>query len=193
MKIKKFMNLDKKTKYILAVSVQVLVILIIIIFKYSILSGGSAVYLEILPVDPRDPLRGDYVTFQYEISNLNRYLFNYQPKNGDIVYIPLVQRGSYWIAQSGISNDESAMTGKLFIKGRVVSGGMTNLSNSKLYNENNFDAKIGVKYGIEEYFIPEGIGRNFSFFNKNVKGKVMIDDHGNAVIQEIYINDKLWP
>src|SRR3989339_581457 len=96
------MNLGKKTKFILAVSIQILVILIIIIFKYSVLTGGSAVFLEIMPVDPRDPLRGDYVTFQYKISSINRYSFNYEPYNGDIIYIPLRQQGQnlkvfFWV------------------------------------------------------------------------------------------------
>src|SRR3989339_803523 len=127
------MNLGKKTKFILAVSIQILVILIIIIFKYSVLTGGSAVFLEIMPVDPRDPLRGDYVTFQYKISSINRYSFNYEPYNGDIIYIPLRQQGQYWNVIGGISK------------------------------------------------------------NKNAKAKVMIDDYGNAVFKQLYIDDEPWP
>src|SRR3989339_387941 len=148
------MNLGKKTKFILAVSIQILVILIIIIFKYSVLTGGSAVFLEIMPVDPRDPLRGDYVTFKYK-------------------------------------ND---MNNKLFIKARVVSGGkLSGAKSFSSFSDDNWDTSIRVQYGIEEYFIPEGAGRNFNFWNKKAKAKVMIDDYGNAVFKQLYIDDEPWP
>ncbi|OGF24847.1 hypothetical protein A2331_04875 [Candidatus Falkowbacteria bacterium RIFOXYB2_FULL_34_18] len=188
------MNLGKKTKFILAVSIQILVILIIIIFKYSVLTGGSAVFLEIMPVDPRDPLRGDYVTFQYKISSINRYSFNYEPYNGDIIYIPLRQQGQYWNVIGGISKNKNDMNNKLFIKARVVSGGkLSGAKSFSSFSDDNWDTSIRVQYGIEEYFIPEGAGRNFNFWNKKAKAKVMIDDYGNAVFKQLYIDDEPWP
>ena len=44
--------------------------------------------LRIAPVDQRDLLRGDYATFQYDISNLDSYYSRGEKiRNGDIVYV----------------------------------------------------------------------------------------------------------
>jgi len=84
------MEITKQTKFILAIVLQILIIFGIIIFKMIVLTGGTEVLLKIEPVDPRDPFRGDYVTFRYNISNLDFYLFsNKQIKNGDTVYVIL--------------------------------------------------------------------------------------------------------
>ncbi|PJC47845.1 MAG: hypothetical protein CO034_01100, partial [Parcubacteria group bacterium CG_4_9_14_0_2_um_filter_35_11] len=63
--------LTKQTKFIIAIAIQLVIIFSIIIFKMAVLTGGAEVLLRIEPVDPRDPLRGDYLTFQYKISNLD--------------------------------------------------------------------------------------------------------------------------
>lgn len=190
--------MTKQTKFILAIALQVAIILTIIIFKLSVLIDGTEVLLRIMPVDPRDLLRGDYVTFQYDISNLDYFYNNGQEiKNGDTVYVVLRQNGKYWIAQNV---QKTKPTGdKLFIKGKVERVDFENqfdpfyISSSLMYqNFSNF--RIHVIYGIEQYFIPEGKGRNFNFRNnKEIAALVAIDDNGNAVLKKIYIDDKPWP
>ena len=71
--------MNKQTKFILAIALQLAVIFTIIIFKFSVFTGGTEVMLRIQPVDPRDPLRGDYVTFSYDISSVSSYQFEYSP------------------------------------------------------------------------------------------------------------------
>ena len=66
-------QLDKKSKFFLAVAIQLVIILLLLITKISIFSGGEEVLLKIAPVDPRDPLRGDYVTFRYDISDIGSF------------------------------------------------------------------------------------------------------------------------
>lgn len=190
--------MTKQTKFILAIALQVAIILTIIIFKLSVLIDGTEVLLRIMPVDPRDLLRGDYVTFQYDISNLDYFYNNGQEiKNGDTVYVVLRQNGKYWIAQNV---QKTKPTGdKLFIKGKVERVDFENqfdpfyISSTLMYqNFSNF--RIHVIYGIEQYFIPEGKGRDFNFRNnKEIAALVAIDDNGNAVLKKIYIDDKPWP
>src|ERR1035441_2202352 len=46
------------------------------------LAGGKLVLLETRPVDPRDLLRGDYVTLNYKISDVALSLFSPALTNG---------------------------------------------------------------------------------------------------------------
>lgn len=182
--------LTKQSKFILAVMVQILIIGFIIIFKLTILGGGTEVLLKIEPVDPRDMLRGDYVTFQYtNVSSISPYVLlqERQIKNGDTVYVVLWKRGKYWVVKN--VKKTKPLNGEIALKGKIVSG---RLSIDQLKQRANIP-DIRVTYGIEEYFIPEGVGQNFSFSNKEAFAKVVIDEKGNAVLKEIFVDGKPWP
>ncbi len=171
-------DLTKKTKFISAIVFQLIVIFTIIIFKVSVSIGGFDVLLEIEPVDPRDPFRGDYLTFRYsDLSIIDLTNFDFAPVEvGGTVYVPLVKSAKYWTAQRGIEKNRSEVDGsKLFIKGKV-----TDVRGSS----------VSLTYGIEEYFIPEGTGRDFSFFSREAHSKVAIDQNGNPVLKNVYVDDK---
>ncbi|MEK7167223.1 MAG: GDYXXLXY domain-containing protein [Patescibacteria group bacterium] len=184
--------MTKQTKFILAIALQILIIFSIIVFKMAILVDGTEVLLKIEPVDPTDPFRGDYVTFQYNISNLDSHLFsNKQIKNGDDIYVILRQNKEYWTVQK-IQEIKPTTENQIFIKGKVISGGLE--SQTEFFPKQHFNTfRIHIIYGIEEYFIPEGMGRGFSFLNKEAAAKVSIDENGNAVLKQIYVDGKLWP
>ncbi|OHA13554.1 MAG: hypothetical protein A2909_01150 [Candidatus Tagabacteria bacterium RIFCSPLOWO2_01_FULL_39_11] len=210
--------ITKQTKFIIAIAVQLVIIFAIIIFKISVLTGAVEVLLRIEPVDPRDPLRGDYVTFQYGISNIYSYFFREDEtiKNGDTVYVILRERGKYWEAES-LQKNKPTGENQIFIKGKVASIGFTGQSNVFPASEQvlpfnsttspkqeisvvkertmlpPMNENINIIYGIEEYFIPEGMGRDFNFFNKEAAGLVALDENGNAALKKIYIDDKPWP
>ena len=114
----------KQTKFILAIALQAIIIFAIVIFKMSVLTGGTDVLLKIAPVDPRDMLRGDYATFQYSnVSNLDSYISDGQPiRNGDTVYVVLRQSGKYWMARN--VQKTKPLSGDIALKGKVASGGM---------------------------------------------------------------------
>jgi len=183
--------MNKQTKFILAIALQVVVIFAIVIFKLSILTGGTDVLLRIAPVDPRDLLRGDYATFQYDISNVDSYYANNQQiRNGDTVYVTLRQSGKYWTMQSV---QKTKPTGSdLFIKGTVESGGMESQTDPFSYQRFG-GSRLHIVYGIEQYFIPEGKGQNFSFWNKEAAARVAVDDNGNPALKQIFVDDKPWP
>jgi len=186
------MEMTKQTKFILAILLQIFIIFAIVIFKVSVLTGGTEVLLKIQPVDPRDWLRGDYATFQYNISYIDSYLFgNEKIRNGDTVYVILQKDKKYWIAQK-VQKTKPTGKNQIFIKGKVVSGGLE--SQAKFFSHQRFRrSRIHVIYGIEEYYIPEGKARGFSFWNKKAIAKVSIDKDGNAVLKRIYVGNKPWP
>lgn len=178
--------MNKQTRFILAIVFQVMVILAIIIFKLSVLVGGTYVLLRIVPLDPRDMLRGDYITFQYDISNIDPYYVRgRQIRNGDTVYVTLRQSGKYWKVQDVQKTKPTG--GDLFIKGTVESGGTE--SNADPFSLQISDSSVlRVLYGIEQYFIPEGRGQGFSFWDKEVAAWVAVDNDGNPVLKRIIVD-----
>ncbi|MEK7660359.1 MAG: GDYXXLXY domain-containing protein [Patescibacteria group bacterium] len=182
---------SKQTKFILAIALQIVVIVSIIIFKLSVLTGGTDIMLKIVPVDPRDVLRGDYVTFEYEISSVESYYARSERiKNGDMVYVVLSPDGKYY----GVSNIQKnkPVNGQLFIKGRVDRGAEESQADVGVYRTFG-GVDLHIVYGIEEYYIPEGKGRNMSFWNTDAAARVSVDENGNAALKSIYVNDKVWP
>ncbi len=184
--------LTRQTKFILAIALQVVIIFTIIIFKVSILSGGTSILLRVKPVDSRDPLRGDYATFKYsDISNPDLYIPSRKKiRNGDTVYVVLRRVEKYWTAENIQKTKPSG--GKLYIKGKVISGGIENQS-VIFSNQRFYGTHVHVVYGIEQYFIPEGKGQGLSFWNKEAVAKVVIDENGNAVLKQIYVEGNPWP
>ncbi|PIR74793.1 MAG: hypothetical protein COU35_00615, partial [Candidatus Magasanikbacteria bacterium CG10_big_fil_rev_8_21_14_0_10_47_10] len=82
--------ISKQNKFIAAIALQVVILLVIILFKASVAISGTEVLLKIKPVDPRDLLRGDYITFQYDISDLNfNQVYGMDIENGQTVYAVL--------------------------------------------------------------------------------------------------------
>jgi len=186
------MILDKfttKQKFIAAVAVQLIFLFSIIIFKLSILSGGTDVFLRIMPIDPRDPLRGDHVIVNYKISsvysNSSENIWN-----GELVYVTLENdTGKFWMA-SRVSSRKPT-DGSIFIKGTVINGGSDSSINSRVPQK--YNSNLTIKYGIEDIYIPEGSGQNFNFRNKEAGVLVSVGDNGDAVAKRIYIDGNPWP
>jgi uncharacterized membrane-anchored protein len=169
--------MTKRTKFILAGALQVAIIAAMIIVKMAILGNGTEVLLPIMPVDPRDMLRGDYIDLSYRISNIPSYMQEGQPyKSGETVYVVLRPTEGKSFAEKIQKTKPTAET--IFIKGRVVS---------------NYGS-LNVKYGIEQYFIPEGKGQRInSAITNNSVAVVVIDSNGNAVLKHLLVNNKIWP
>jgi uncharacterized membrane-anchored protein len=183
-------------KFILAIVFQVLIILAIIIFKVAVFSGGRDILLRIEPIDPRDLLRGNYITFRYQgISNIDSALARTeQIRKGDTVYVVLEQNEKYWIARS-VQKTKPA-EGEVFIKGKVAGGEIepeNTFSDSPPWDWRLPHPGLNIVYGIEEYFIPEGRGQEVNFGRQEVAARVAVDENGNAVLKQIYINGKPWP
>lgn len=209
------MNLSKEIKITIVVIMQILVILTIAIYKNSISTTGREVFLQIAPVDPRDYLRGDYVTFRYqEISSIDLSRFNYEPVVGDVVYVPLIDegyRGLWRLNYYGSISKKKELSSNynygtfakadetVFLKGVVKN--VNSVSGNDIFEPgfptrriNTNSGTVTIEYkNLEQYFIPEGTGQNFNFGGKNAVAKVAVDESGDAVLKQLYIDDKPWP
>lgn len=174
--------MSKNFKFSLALGFQTLALIAIIIYKMSISLGGTEVFLRIEPYDPRDPFRGDYITFRYsDLSTISLYYIRGDAdglKKGQEVYVTLEKQDRFWLPINVTKAKPD--TDELIIKGIIDE------------TSRSLDT-INLKYGIEEYFIPEGTGQNIFFDDKETVAKVAIDENGNAVLKEIYLDGKLWP
>ena len=134
--------------------------LIIILLVLGLIGGGFLLYLSIpllsntsvilstQPVDPFDPIRGQYMIIGYEINSIP-LLVNAKPGNN--IYVLLEED------ENGISRYKSSSFDKpegIFINGEVKSVR---------------DSTMRVEYGIEQYFFERGAKFNTSINNVEVK------------------------
>lgn len=162
-----------------------------IAYREYTLQTGREVLLKTVPVDPRDLFRGDYVTLRYDISTLNlsdgqaedaNYM-NYT--NNARIYLALQLKDGYGVPKKLYKNPPG---GELFIKGRAK--GIT-------YERSRDNAsmlpvhRLRVEYGIESYFLPEGLGGEIERQrrdDKKIDVLIAVDRFGNAAIKKILID-----
>lgn len=166
------------------VVLQALILLSVIAFKQYTIWTGETVLLRTLPVDPRDPLRGDYAVVRYEISQIDlRDLAGDEYVDGD-VYVEL-QEGDdgYWQAVAIHEDRERSYGGTVLIKGEIA--GASYLRTYSIYD---------IEYGIEQVFIPEGSGAHVpSPGDDEVAVAVKVDRFGNAVPRHFVVNGEELP
>ena len=135
---------------------QIAVLAFMIAGRAAILRCGQEVMLSVEPVDPRDLLRGDYVTLGYNISSLPTDLFAERPqddRNGRdrAVFVRLKPgEDGIWEAVAARYDEKpepAPADGELDIRG---------VATSSWYDE---ATSININYGIERFYVPEGEGR----------------------------------
>ena len=184
--------MNRLTKFTLAIALQLVIILCIILVKLVTLFTGTEILLAIAPVDPRSPLRGDYVTFQYrDISQIDPYIMRDRTiANGDTVYVVLSQEEMYWTPER--IHKVPPEKGEVFLKGKVVSGGIR--SDAGFTDDlSGSGGNLHIVYGIEEYFVPEGAGRDANIFRNDPAARVAVDTNGNGVLKGLLVDGKKWP
>jgi len=111
--------------------------------RLDVQMNGTVVSLELIPVDPRDLLRGDYVIINLAIGRLSADLTDADAvRAGDRVFVGLAAQGTGPAMPATIAKERAA-AGAVAIAGTVRS-----VSQSE----------IRVDYGIDAFFVPEGAG-----------------------------------
>ena len=163
---------------------------LMISIKQWTLNTGTVIVLETQPIDPRSLFRGDYVRLNYSISNLKPSTLEGDNnfKKHEKIYVALKQQGKYWVASS-ISHSKPG-SNTLFLKGKVqyASESFWNQETGKSENI----ANINVKYGIENYFVPENEGLELERRDNDqiVDIRIAVDKFGKAGIKEVLVNNQ---
>ena len=170
---------DKKPplKALLAVIwiLVVFVVWFVAIEEYT-LQTGEEVYLETMPVDPRDPLRWDYVILRYEIERnekIDEIVRINNLQQWDTIYMSLEQDDAWvWIISS-VSISEPNLW--LFIRWKI-------------------DKWNSIDLWIWKYFVPEGTGKEIEKVRNNMQVFTVIDKYGTAKIKGLYYDwEKIDP
>jgi uncharacterized membrane-anchored protein len=168
------MSLMKTKAFLLLVALQAALIAGLASWHALQRARGEIIFLETMPVDPRDLLRGDYVILNYKISNLHSNLFaeplgTYE-QVGRTVHVVLGKRGPYHEAVAAAFTRPAAQAGQIILAGKVRHswnpGGVT------------------VDYGLERFYVAEGTGNPVG----EVTVEVSVPPSGRGIIRQVYLD-----
>ena len=154
--------------------------------RAAVLRGGREVVLAVEPVDPRDLLRGDYVTLSYNISRVPAGLFPEPPAQEEgeegrrTVFVRLKPD------EDGIFQPVAALYGEkpegAPAQDEVVIRGSTR----SRWTDGPYS--ISVRYGIERFYVPEGEGRAIeaNLAERAFRMKVAVGEDGAAQIKSFH-------
>jgi uncharacterized membrane-anchored protein len=122
-----------------------------------LLKTGREITLPVQPLDPRDIFRGDYVTLGYDITTLHKSNTESDPDYsgfgpGFPAYVTMTPAaaGGWTLTHIGSRYPREVMPGEVILKGEVK---------TVWQQEGKSETIANVRYGIENYFVPEGTGR----------------------------------
>jgi len=156
------------------------------------LRSGQEVRLEIVPVDPRDLFRGDYVVLGYRIGTVDL------PKGatssfsrGQKVFVTLRPDANNKSRAVAISAEQPAASGS-----DIVISGIVSSSSACPFNESGArDCKAGtravdVRYGLESYFVPQCDVNETATTEKALEVVAAVAPSGQAAIKRLLIDGK---
>lgn len=154
--------------------------------RASLLRAGREVVLPVVPVDPRSLFQGDYVILGYDISRLKTTLTEATPQMapGKPVFVTLSKGADGTWAQSafGFEMPPALKPEDAVLQGRIayawLDGGVINISAS---------------YGIEQYFVEEGTGKEIEEQVRDRKIAVLlaVDASGRAAIKALMADGEI--
>ena len=163
--------------------------------RVSLLRSENVVTLKTAPVDPRDIFRGDYVILSYDIARIRLADVDGDDDFGydDGIFVELAPDGETWNAVAIWRENREPQEGHLIIRGQVNSivgetrpTGIPERDSTPCPN----CGTVGVDYGIESYFVPEGEGRELE--NIRNDGKLTVDvalgKDGTPAIKQLRID-----
>ncbi|MFH1267850.1 MAG: GDYXXLXY domain-containing protein [Planctomycetota bacterium] len=162
---------------VLAVGLQVVVLGAMIVQRATPLVTGDTLLLRVVPVDPRDLFRGDYVILSYDfsrvppggIAGLPQSGRNRREWQGQTVYVSLVPEpdGRHWRADKFSTSRPTS--------GKYLQGTTTG------YNR--------IECGIESYYVQEGTGRDYeqAIRSQKLSAEVAVTSDGQATLRALRI------
>ncbi len=153
----------------------------IIVNRTMHLVNGREMVISVIPVDPRDLLRGDYVRMNYAISSVPSTLAQ-APESvapGTVVFVTVERQGQpqegKWVpvAISPVRPAVPETDNTIVLRGVAQWGWRPD--------------QIRVEYGIESYFVAENAGHGLEKATRDgtVKAVISVDRDGNAAIKAL--------
>ncbi len=166
----------KKKMFILVLALQSAWVFSTAVVQEHAFATGKVILLETERVDPRDPLRGDYLILNYKISDVPTNLFS-PPVTKDLevganIYVALAPgtHEFYQVTRASTNAFAPAM-GEVLLRGK--SQWRWNATNS-----------VHVVYGLENYFVAEGTGNPTG----RLTVQAVVPASGHASIKEVLVD-----
>jgi uncharacterized membrane-anchored protein len=174
-----------------ALALQLGLLAYIVYDHVAVLRHGKEIRLAVIPIDPRDMLRGDYVILSYDISRIHsgRVATDRQFFTDDTVYVSLAQDGGRWKAAAITAERPRDGT---FLRGHVVRwANVSAESGDDCSSTGNQCVGYDIDYNIEKFFVPEGTGREIENMrnDQRVSVDVAVGDDGRAALKRLLIDD----
>jgi uncharacterized membrane-anchored protein len=155
--------------------------------RVRLLGAGREITLPIVPVDPRDLFRGEYVRLGYDIGRVPvNLLEGPAPRANDPFYVVIEKQadGAWKPVKVSRAWPKEASPDRVVLKGRAAFASSPWRAPSSVQQ---------VRYGIESYFVPEGEGKRLENLarEKRMAALIAVDSGGNAAIKGIIIDGKL--
>jgi uncharacterized membrane-anchored protein len=153
-----------------------------------LLKSGRELTLAVHPVDPRDFFRGDYVTLDYDISRLTKSNTESDPEFsgfviGTAAYVTMApnSEGGWAAKHIGSIYPSKVGPGEIVLKGKVL---------STWPDQGGANSVATVRYGVEQYFVPEGTGRDIEgkIRDHKIEAIVAVGNDGTAVLKGLVID-----
>ena len=155
--------------------------------RVHLLNSGREITLPIVPVDPRDLFRGEYVRLGYPVSTVPVRLLDGPPPRDNAPFYVVLEKspGGAWQPQkvaTGAMPQETSPD-RIVLKARAA----------YWPKAGSPEATARVRYGIESYFVPEGQGRKLEDLarEKRMAALVAVDGKGNAAIKGLIVDGVL--
>jgi uncharacterized membrane-anchored protein len=167
--------------FVAAAAFQFLVLSSMIVGQVVPFQGAGVVLLRVTPVDPRDLLRGDYVTLGYEISQVapgeiaglpagSTWSGNAADWQGRTVYVTLEPEPDGMHFRKEKVSIDPPPPGTRFIRGTLI-------------------APFRISFGIESYFVQEGTGHDYedAIREHRLSAEVALASDGRASLRGLRI------
>ena len=176
-------------RIVLILVLQTLALAGMVAMKQWTLETGRPVLLRMEPIDPRSLFRGDYVTLNYAISTLDLVALEGDDdfSTSQDVYEVLEQGETYFEPRAVYHLHPGNSADRVALKGVVDWIQTTRYDQeSKTMVEVN---ELHVRYGIEDYFVPEGEGRELERMNaQRIELEIAVDRYGGSGIRRILVD-----
>lgn len=150
---------------------QLVVLGWMVVMNAHTLLTGDTIVLRVEPLDPRDPLRGDYVILRYSFSNLWPEGSGYRDDSdvGKDIYISLQPEGDGKHWTGAFASWERPTSGR-FIRGRT---------------KNSWNHE----FGIESYFVQEGQGKEYEEARnkRQLSAEIALTKEGAATLKRLIV------
>lgn len=174
--------------FALAVALQVVVLLGMIGRHSFTLATGTEVVLKSEPVDPWDPLKGEYVRLRYNISTVPIPLTEGQEppyERGDAIWVLLQKGEPYWtVTALGKGRPEPGQD-QVAVRARV--DWVQWWSDPNEPKPAGLEARVNLLYGIEAFYVPEGEGPGLEDERDGITVKAKVDRFGRMALSQVLV------